>query len=75
MCAVIGVPHEHWGEAVHAVVVLKRGAQLDEATLREHCRAFVASYKCPKTVEFRDALPLSGAGRILKKDLREPYWK
>lgn len=74
MCAVIGVPHEHWGEAVHAVVVLKPGAALDETTLREHCREFVASYKCPKTVEFREALPLSGAGKILKKDLREPYW-
>lgn len=74
LCAVIGVPHDHWGEAVHAVVVLKPGAQLDEEALREHCREFVAGYKCPKSVEFRTALPLSGAGKILKKDLREPYW-
>ena len=75
MCAVIGVPHERWGEAVHAVVVRKPGAQLDGATLRDHCREHVASYKCPKTVEFREALPLSGAGKILKKDLREQYWQ
>lgn len=74
MCAVIGVPHEHWGEAVHAFVVRKPGAALDDETLRAHCREYVAGYKCPKTVEFRAALPVSGAGKILKRDLREPYW-
>jgi long-chain acyl-CoA synthetase len=70
-CAVIGVPHEKWGEAVHAVVVLKPHASADEHTLREHCRAFIAGYKCPKTVEFRDALPLSAAGKVLKRVLRD----
>ncbi|MCY1441362.1 Long-chain-fatty-acid--CoA ligase [compost metagenome] len=74
MCAVIGIPHEQWGEAVHAVVVRKPGAQLDEEQVRAHCRAFIASYKCPKTVEFRDSLPLSAAGKVLKRDLRAPYW-
>jgi long-chain acyl-CoA synthetase len=74
MCAVIAVPHERWGEAVHAVVVLEPGASLDEKTLHEHCREHVAGYKCPKTVEFREALPLSAAGKILKRDLRDPYW-
>ncbi len=74
MCAVIGVPHPQWGEAVHAAVVLKPGAKLSEDEVRAHCREFIAGYKCPKTVEFRDALPLSGAGKILKRDLREPFW-
>jgi long-chain acyl-CoA synthetase len=74
MCAVVGIPHEQWGEAVHAVVVRKPGARLDEAQLRDHCREFIAGYKCPKSVEFREELPLSGAGKILKRDLREPFW-
>ena len=73
-CAVIGVPHERWGEAVHAVVVAKPGARLAEDEIREHCRQFIAGYKCPKTVEFRDALPMSAAGKVLKKDLRAPHW-
>ncbi|SEB24729.1 long-chain fatty acid--CoA ligase [Variovorax sp. YR216] len=74
MCAVIGVPHERWGEAVHAIVVSRPGAEVDEEAVRSHCRELIASYKCPKSVEFRDALPLSSAGKILKRDLREPYW-
>jgi long-chain acyl-CoA synthetase len=74
MCAVIGTPHEQWGEAVHAVVVRKPGAEVDSDQLRAHCREFIAGYKCPKTIEFRDELPLSGAGKILKRELREPYW-
>jgi long-chain acyl-CoA synthetase len=74
MCAVIGIPHEQWGEAVHAVVVCKPGAQVAEDELRAHCREFIAGYKCPKAIEFRSVLPLSGAGKILKRDLREPYW-
>ena len=74
MCAVIGVPHAQWGEAVHAVVVTKPGATLAEGELQAHCREWIATYKCPKTVEFREALPLSGAGKILKRDLRAPHW-
>jgi long-chain acyl-CoA synthetase len=74
MCAVIGIPHDQWGEAVHAVVVRKPGAEIDEDQLRSHCREFIAGYKCPKTIEFRSELPLSGAGKILKRDLREPFW-
>ncbi|MBD9577714.1 long-chain-fatty-acid--CoA ligase [Pseudomonas sp. PDM23] len=74
MCAVIGIPHEQWGESVHAIVVRKPGATVDEDDLRRYCREYIASYKCPKSVEFRDALPLTGAGKILKRDLREPFW-
>ncbi|MNM88368.1 Long-chain-fatty-acid--CoA ligase [compost metagenome] len=74
MCAVIGIPSEQWGEAVHGVVVCKPGAVLSEDQVRAHCRESIAGYKCPKSVEFRTELPLSGAGKILKRDLREPYW-
>ena len=58
-CAVIGIPSERWGEQVHAVVVLRAGAETNIEQLREHCRGFIAGYKCPVSVEFRDALPLS----------------
>ncbi|MDP9656724.1 UNVERIFIED_ORG: long-chain acyl-CoA synthetase [Pseudomonas putida] len=71
LCAVIGVAHEQWGEAVHAVVVRKPGAQVDAEQLRRYCREFIAPYKCPKTVEFRDELPLSAAGKVLKRELRQ----
>ncbi|WP_223594916.1 acyl-CoA synthetase [Pseudomonas sp. A-R-19] len=70
MSAVIGIPHAQWGEAVHAVVVRKPGARVDEEQLRLHCREFIAGYKCPKSVEFRDELPLSAAGKVLKRELR-----
>ncbi|MVV48043.1 long-chain-fatty-acid--CoA ligase [Pseudomonas sp. PB120] len=71
MAAVIGIPHEQWGEAVHAVVVRQPGAEVDEAELRQYCREFIAGYKCPKSIEFRDTLPLSAAGKILKRELRK----
>ncbi|MFK0087316.1 long-chain fatty acid--CoA ligase [Pseudomonas sp. NPDC090755] len=74
MCAVIGVPHAQWGEAVHAVVVPKPGCEVSEEQVRAHCREFIAGYKCPKSVSLREALPLSGAGKILKRELRDPYW-
>lgn len=74
-CAVIGIPHDKWGEAVHAVVVLQAAHSATEAELIEHCRGLIAGYKCPKTVEFRADLPLSGAGKILKRDLRSSFWE
>ena len=74
-CAVIGVPSERWGEAVHAVVVLKPGCAATAGELRAHCKGFIAGYKCPAQVEFRVALPLSGAGKVLKTELRKPYWE
>jgi long-chain acyl-CoA synthetase len=75
VCAVIGIPSEKWGESVHAVVVLKPGMQASEAELRAHCRTRLAGYKCPKTLEFRTAMPLSAAGKVVKAQLREPYWR
>jgi len=73
--AVIGIPDDTWGEAVHAVVVLREGATATEAALIEHCHERIAGYKCPKSVEFRsEPLPKSGANKILKTELREPHW-
>ncbi|AMO23694.1 long-chain fatty acid--CoA ligase [Ramlibacter solisilvae] len=74
-CAVIGIPSEQWGESVHASVVLKPGAAVTAEALIAHCKALIAGYKCPRSVDFRDALPLSGAGKILKTELRKPYWE
>jgi long-chain acyl-CoA synthetase len=73
-CAVIGVPDDHWGEVVHAVVVLKPGQQATAEEVIAHCHTRVAGYKCPKSIDFTEALPKSGAGKILKRELREPYW-
>jgi long-chain acyl-CoA synthetase len=73
--AVIGIPDEKWGEAVHAVVVPRAGAHLSEAEIITHARESIAGYKVPKSVEIRtEPLPLSGALKVLKKDLRAPYW-
>lgn len=73
-CAVIGVPSEKWGESVHAVVVLKPGQpQFLAEDLLAHCRKLIAGYKCPRSVEFRTELPMSGAGKVLKQALREPF--
>ena len=74
-CAVIGIPSEQWGEAVHAVVVLKPEASVTDAALIEHCKSLIAHYKCPRSVVFAAQLPLSGAGKVLKTALREPFWK
>jgi long-chain acyl-CoA synthetase len=74
--AVIGVPDERWGERVHAIIVPRQGIALTPEQVLEHCRAQIAGYKCPRSVDFRDQpLPLSGAGKVLKRELREPYWK
>ena len=74
-CAVIGIPHEKWGEQVHAIVRRHDGQNVDEKAILDHCHALIAAFKCPRSVEFRtDPLPLSGAGKILKTSLREPFW-
>jgi fatty-acyl-CoA synthase len=73
--AVIPVPDEKWGEVPKALVVLKPGAQTAEIELIEFCRSRLAHYKCPHSVEFRESLPKTGTGKILKKDLRKKYWQ
>jgi long-chain acyl-CoA synthetase len=76
--AVFGIPHENFGETVHVEVVLKPGASLIAEELIEHCRAHIAGYKLPRSVAVRmpeEPLPKSGAGKILKRALREPYWE
>lgn len=71
--AVVGLPDDKWGERVHAVVVLHPDAAVTEEDIREHAKSSIAGYKSPRTVDFVDALPVSGAGKILKRDLRAKY--
>ena len=74
--AVIGIPSEKWGEAVHAIVVRVEGSTVDADELIAHAREHIAGYKVPKSVDFRDEpLPLSGAMKVLKRELRAPYWE
>jgi acyl-CoA synthetase (AMP-forming)/AMP-acid ligase II len=74
--AVIGIPHEMWGEAVHAVVVLREGCSTGEKELLAHARASIAGYKVPKSIAFQaEPLPLSGALKVLKRELRKQYWQ
>jgi acyl-CoA synthetase (AMP-forming)/AMP-acid ligase II len=74
-CAVVAVPDDRWGEVPKALVVLKPGQSLTEKDLIEHCRTKLPGFKVPKSVEFFDALPKGGTGKILKKELRERYWQ
>jgi len=73
--AVIPVPDQKWGEVPKALVVLKLNACATEPELIEFCRSHIAHYKCPRSFEFVDALPKTGTGKILKKDLRRKYWQ
>lgn len=73
-CAVIGIPCEKMGEQVHAVVVLQPNASLEQQALYEHCKGMIAGYKCPRSLQIIDALPMSGAGKVLKTELRKPFW-
>jgi acyl-CoA synthetase (AMP-forming)/AMP-acid ligase II len=73
--AVIGVPHEKWGETVKALVVLAAGSQASEQELIDHCREKIAHYKCPTSVEFRDELFRTATGKLQKYKLRAPYWE
>jgi acyl-CoA synthetase (AMP-forming)/AMP-acid ligase II len=75
--AVIGIPHEKWGEAVHAVVILKEGQQATEEEIIEWCRGKIAGYKRPKSVSFikDEEMPRTATGKILHRVLRERYSK
>jgi long-chain acyl-CoA synthetase len=75
--AVIGVPDGTWGEAVKALVVraVDSGDSVTEAVLVAHCHELLAGYKCPKTVDFVELLPRNPSGKLLKRELREPYWR
>jgi acyl-CoA synthetase (AMP-forming)/AMP-acid ligase II len=72
--SVIGVPDDKWGEAVKALVVTHPGAALTEAEIIDHCSRHLGSYKKPRSVEFLSALPKNAYGKVLKRELRDPYW-
>jgi acyl-CoA synthetase (AMP-forming)/AMP-acid ligase II len=73
--AVIGVPDDAWGERVHAVVVPVAGRTVTLDDLADFCRERIARYKTPRSLELVEALPLSAAGKVLKRELRRPHWE
>jgi len=73
-CAVIGVPDQEWGERVHAVIVCVPGTTVTVEEIREYAKGLIAGYKAPRTIELAETLPVSGAGKILKRELRKQYW-
>ena len=73
--AVIGVPDEKWGEAVKAFVVLSEGSKLEEIEIISYVRTQVAAYKCPKTINFVSELPRNPSGKILRREIRAPFWE
>jgi long-chain acyl-CoA synthetase len=75
-CAVIGIPDHRWGEVVHAIVHLRQGCTTDEEELTRHCGELIATYKRPRSYTFTaEPLPLSAAGKVLKNELRKPFWE
>lgn len=72
---VIGIPHEHWGEAVHAEVVLREGALISEEELINFSKERLGKYKVPKSIDFVPELPLTSVGKVLRRSVRDKYWK
>lgn len=73
--AVIGVPNKKWGESVKAIVVLKPGITSSEEDIITYAKSKIASYKVPKSIDFAEVLPRNPSGKLLKRELRAPYWK
>jgi acyl-CoA synthetase (AMP-forming)/AMP-acid ligase II len=73
--AVIGVPSERWGETPKAIVIRREGSDATAEELVAHCRRHLASYKAPTSVDFVETIPRNPSGKILKHELREPFWK
>jgi acyl-CoA synthetase (AMP-forming)/AMP-acid ligase II len=73
--AVFGIPSEDWGEAVHAVVVARGEAALSGDVIIEYAREHLAGYKIPRSISFSDAIPRNGSGKIMKRELRKPFWE
>ncbi|MNR44671.1 Long-chain-fatty-acid--CoA ligase [compost metagenome] len=73
--AVIGIPCKKWGETVHAVIILKPGIAASPEDIIGHCRERIAGYKVPRSIEFRETLPLTSVGKVLKTELRKPFWE
>ena len=74
--AVIGIPSEQWGESVHALVILHPGVEVTSEELKKHCHTLIAGYKCPRSIKITtEPFPLSGANKVLKTELRKPYWE
>jgi fatty-acyl-CoA synthase/long-chain acyl-CoA synthetase len=72
--AVFGIPSEEWGELVHAVIVKRPESDLDDDAVMAHARAHLAGYKVPRSISWMDELPKTGSGKLLKRELRAPYW-
>jgi acyl-CoA synthetase (AMP-forming)/AMP-acid ligase II len=73
--AVIGIPDDEWGESVKAVVILKEGQSATAEEIINYCREHLAGYKVPRSVDFVKDMPKTATGKILKKEIRAPYWK
>lgn len=73
---VIGIPSDEWGEQVHAEIILKEGMTATPEEIITTTKEYIANYKCPRSISFRtEPFPLTGAGKILKRDIRKPYWE
>ncbi|MCL6476951.1 MAG: long-chain-fatty-acid--CoA ligase [Peptococcaceae bacterium] len=73
--AVVGVPDEKWGESVKAVVVLKEGMKAEEEELKQFVKARLAGYKCPKSIDFKEVLPKTPVGKIVRNEIKKEYWQ